>query len=95
MWDLNYVTSIAYKHDHVYHIAFNDGLEGDVDFAEYVGSGPVFEPLRDLEFFRQARIEGDTIAWPNGADIAPETLYDKVANARKTVQAGRVSRDPR
>jgi hypothetical protein len=84
--ELNYVTSIAYKHDYIYHVAFNDGLEGDVDFAEYVGSGPVFEPLKDPEFFRQARIEGDTIAWPNGADIAPETLYERIENAHKAGQ---------
>jgi len=93
MWDLNYVTSIAYKHDYVYHVAFNDGLEGDVDFAEYVGSGPVFEPLKDLEFFRQARIEGDTIAWPNGADIAPETLYERMEATRKAAQPAAAARN--
>ncbi len=89
MWNLNYVTSIAYKHDYVYHVAFNDGLEGDVDFTEYVGSGPVFEALRDLAFFR-ARIEGDTIAWPNGADIAPETLYERIESDGTMRQQARV-----
>jgi len=78
VWNLNDVTSIAYRHDYAYGIAFDDGSEGEVDLAEYIASGPVFEPLRDLAFFRQARIEGGTIAWPNGADIAPETLYERV-----------------
>ena len=84
MWKLSDVKAIEYRRDRVFHITFDDGLEGEVDFAEYVGKGPVFEPLRDEEFFRRASVEGGTIAWPNGADVAPETLYEKLENATKT-----------
>jgi hypothetical protein len=83
MWDFNEVVLIEYRQGHVYHVVFDDGMEGDVDFSEYVGRGPVFEPFKDLAFFRQARIEGGTISWPNGADIAPETLYEKIERANK------------
>ena len=86
MWEFNEVTSVEYRADYVYHIVFDDGSAGDLDFSEYIGRGPVFEALRDPAFFKQARIEGGTIAWPNGADIAPETLYEKVARANQRVK---------
>jgi hypothetical protein len=37
----------------------------------------MFEPLQELGLFRQVRLDAElgTIAWPNGADIAPEALY--------------------
>ena len=78
MWQLNDVTSIEYRQGYTYRITFDDGMSGDVDFTEYLSLGPIFVPLRELSYFRQARIEGGTTAWPNGADVAPETLYERV-----------------
>ncbi len=78
MWNMNDVTRIEYKGGFVFRVIFDDGKSGDVDFSEYIGRGPVFEPLRDKSFFKNAMIEGGTISWPNGADIAPETLYEKI-----------------
>jgi len=39
----------------------------------------VFELLADPDYFAQVRLEADaeTISWPNGADMAPETLYER------------------
>ena len=85
MWEFNEVTSIEYRNGYVYHVVFDDGAEGDVDFSEYLDRGPVFEPLRERAFFQQARIEGGTIAWPNGADVAPERIYEKVDRAKKRI----------
>lgn len=57
------------------HLVFNDGSCGTVDFSQWLGAGPVFEPWRDPAYFAQFALEGGTVAWPNGADIAPETLH--------------------
>ena len=78
MWSMNDVISIECKGGFVYRVVFDDGRSGDVDFSDYIGRGPVFEPLRDKSFFKKARIAGGTISWPNRADIAPETLYEKL-----------------
>ncbi|MFH1489095.1 MAG: DUF2442 domain-containing protein [Pseudomonadota bacterium] len=82
MWDLNEVKDIKYRGRYVYNITFDDGVEGDLDFSEYLSKGPVFEALKDEKVFSKAIVEGGSIAWPNGADIAPETLYEKLISAK-------------
>ena len=63
------------------HLTFSDGAEGVVDFEPWL-DGPVFEPLKDPAYFHHFSIEGGTIVWPNGADVAPETLRDAVLATR-------------
>jgi uncharacterized protein DUF2442 len=60
---------------------FNDGLVGEVDFGRLL-HGPVFEPLKAKSYFQRFFIDGGTITWPNGADIAPETLYEEARSSR-------------
>lgn len=59
------------------HVRFEDGLSANVDLSYLLDYGGVFEPLRDLDYFRRLRADNEagTIVWPNEADIAPETLY--------------------
>lgn len=64
------------------HLAFNDLSEGTVDFRPWL-EGPVFEALKDPAYFRKFFVDGGTVAWPNGADIAPETLYETAVSERR------------
>lgn len=63
--------------DHRIHVWFNDGVNGEVDLATLL-DGPIFQPLKDVAYFRQFRLEGHTLAWNNGADFAPEYLHGLV-----------------
>ncbi len=78
-----HVTRAAYVSDHQVHVWFNDGTDGEIDLSGEL-DGPIFEPLRDVDFFKQFRIEGHTLAWENGADFAPEYLHGLVHAAAGT-----------
>jgi len=68
------VQEAVYRGGHRVHLVFNDGTAGTVSFRRWL-VGPVLSPLRDLDQFRRFFVEGGTVVWPSGADIAPETLY--------------------
>jgi hypothetical protein len=75
------VISAYYVGGHRIRVAFNDNTEGVISFRRWL-KGPVFEPLKDLDLFRRFFVDGGTVAWPNGADIAPETLYEAARRLR-------------
>jgi hypothetical protein len=60
-------------------LEFRDGTSGEIDLLPAL-NGPVFEPLRDPDVFKQFTIHPEfrTLVWPNGADFAPEFLHDNV-----------------
>jgi hypothetical protein len=69
---------------------FADGEVRDVDIAPLLGSA-IFEALRDPSIFGQVSVDeyGETIVWPNGADLDPDVVYGTEASA--TRPAPRVS----
>ena len=71
------VRRAKYVRDYIIHFTFADGSEREIDFGPHLW-GEVFEPLKNKEYFRNFRVRFGTITWPNGADIAPETLHDDV-----------------
>jgi hypothetical protein len=61
-------------------ISFDDGVEGNIDLENELW-GEVFEPLKDMSLFKSFRVDSElnTIVWSNGADLAPEYLYDQAS----------------
>ena len=72
-----HVREAKYRHDYVIWLRFNDGAEGEIDLSDEL-EGEVFSPLRDIEAFKSFKVDPDlqTIVWENGADLAPEFLYE-------------------
>lgn len=63
-------------------VSFLDGTSAELRLRGFVESpqvsGTVFEPLRDPKRFRQVRVELGAVAWPNGADLAPDATCDAI-----------------
>jgi len=72
---LPHITDSRYVAGHTVWLRFSDGSEGEVDLSNEL-YGPIFEPLRNIELFRQVVLHPElrTLVWPNGADFAPEFL---------------------
>jgi hypothetical protein len=74
-----HVKEAKYLHDFVIWLRFNDGAEGEIDLKNEL-DGSVFQSLKMVEEFKKFKVDPDfeTIVWENGADMAPEFLYDNM-----------------
>jgi hypothetical protein len=76
-----HVCSVEHLGGYQLRLTFADGRVGEIDLSSKLEGqvGPVFEPLRDPEFFAQVQVDAElgTIVWPNGADLAPEVLHER------------------
>jgi hypothetical protein len=68
-------------------VRFNDESIGGYDFAGLVAeSGPMVEPLRDIDYFKRVFLEFGAPTWPNGFDIAPAWLHQEIAAAGNLIR---------
>jgi Protein of unknown function (DUF2442) len=73
------ITNVAVPRHGRLRLTFADGVTGEVDVLDRM-HGPVFERPRTPEGFAEIRVNPEigTVCWPNGADLAPDTLYERV-----------------
>ena len=74
---MHYVLDASYLGGYRLKIRFENDEVRIVDLADHL-EGPVFEPLKELSFFRQLTVNRDidTVVWPNDADFSPDFLYE-------------------
>ena len=68
----------SYAGEYSFKLKFSDGVSGTVDFTDELW-GEMFEPLKDKKLFASAKISPEipVLVWENGADFAPEFLYER------------------
>jgi len=73
------ITAVRVVRHSAVELTFADGLQGEVDLLERM-HGPVFAEARTSEGFSKVTVDAEpgTIVWPGGADLAPDTLYERV-----------------
>ena len=79
-----HVIDVLYLEDYKLRLEFNEGTVKVVDLKNEL-FGEIFKPLLNIELFKQVKINPDknTIEWENGADFAPEFLYEIGEKVRK------------
>ena len=72
-----YVVDATYVDGYRLCVRFDEGTTKIVDLHPHL-DGPIFEPLRDIAYFKSFKVDHDvdTVVWENGADFAPEFLYE-------------------
>ena len=76
------VTSVTALPDARLRVTFVDGTAGEVHMKSFLSTpnvdGTIFELLRDPAIFVQAEVVLGAVQWPNGADLAPDAMYDAI-----------------
>src|ERR1700722_5533353 len=73
---LHAIKKVEYIKDYKLKLTFRNDDVKIVDLEQELW-GPMFKPLKDIEYFQQVKTDSYTIIWPNGLDLCPDTLYEK------------------
>jgi hypothetical protein len=73
------IVAVSVVRHGVLRLTFADGLAGELAVLERM-NGPVFDAARTPAGFAEAAVDAETgtVVWPGGADLAPDTLYERV-----------------
>jgi len=84
-----WVTQAKHIKDFELEISFNDGKTFRINLSESL-SGEIFKPLNSLDAFKKFKVNADldTVVWENGADFAPEFLYELGAKQKQSQEKG-------
>lgn len=84
------VKKVKVLRNYVVQFTFSNGDVRDIDLERFLHGG-MFEEVRNPAYFRKVRVVGDSIAWPNQADIDPNVLYYGLKTAREAALEQRAS----
>jgi len=75
------VIAVTATERYVIRVRFADGMEGTIDLSQMIGQG-VFTQLADADAFAQVYVDAvtHTVAWPQGIDLCPDTLYEDICS---------------
>lgn len=69
------VKNVEYLEGYKLKLTFNNKKKKIIDLKNDLW-GEMFEPLKDIEYFKRVKTDGHTIVWPNGLDLCPDALYE-------------------
>lgn len=64
------VIKVIPKDNYLLHLTFEKEFD-----CKHLLEWKVYEPLKDIEFFKKAHVKYGTVVWDENIDIAPESLY--------------------
>jgi hypothetical protein len=72
------ITAVTVVEHGVLRLTFADGLSAELDVLDRM-RGPVFDEARTRDGFAKVSVDHETgtVVWPGGADLAPDTLYER------------------